>query len=118
MDMSICESAILQCRDIQVIHPTTTTTLEDQEPTAPIKKGLHCRDKVSRSQRILQTKLFQGAMHNVHFTISVDVTALNVSNTIRRQKFCNISSKMALPLHLLIGNRVLADLLCLTSCHW
>jgi hypothetical protein len=47
-------------------------------------------------------------MYNVHLTISVDVTALNISNTIRSQKLCNISSKMALPLHLFIGNIVLA----------
>jgi hypothetical protein len=55
---------------------------------------------MSRPRRILQTKL--------HFTISVDVTALNLSNTIRRKKLCNIRSKMALPPHLLIANRVLA----------
>lgn len=54
MDIGICESAILQCRDIQVIHPTTTTTLEHEEPTAPIKRGVHCMDKVSRPRRILQ----------------------------------------------------------------
>jgi len=73
-----------------------------------LRKKKYIAGIVSRSRRILQTKLFQGAMYNVHFTISVDVTALNVSNTIRRQKLCNIRSKMALSMHLLVGNRVLA----------
>lgn len=95
LDKSICKSGILQCRDIQVIQLTTITTLQLQEPTAPIKKQYNAGIKCPGHEEFYKPNNFK-CLYNVHFTISVDVTALNISNTIRRQNLCNISSKMAL----------------------